>query len=48
MAAGLPVVASRVGALAELLDAQGLVPAGDSGALAEAIERLAGDRVAGA
>ena len=48
MAAGLPVVASRVGALAELLDARGLVPAGDPGALAEAIERLAGDRVAGA
>jgi glycosyltransferase involved in cell wall biosynthesis len=47
MAAGLPVVASRVGALAELLDAQSLVPAGDPGALAEAIERLAGDRAAG-
>ena len=48
MAAGLPVVASRVGALAELLDEGGLVPAGDPGALAEAIARLAGDRVAGA
>ena len=33
---------------AELLDARGLVPAGDPGALAEAIVRLAGDRVAGA
>jgi glycosyltransferase involved in cell wall biosynthesis len=48
MAAGLPVVASRVGALTELLDVGGLVPAGDPGALAEAIARLAGDRVAGA
>jgi glycosyltransferase involved in cell wall biosynthesis len=48
MAAGLPVAASRVGALAELVDEQGLVPAGDAGALAEAIDRLAGDRAAGA
>ena len=44
MAAGLPVVASRVGALGELLDEQSLVPAGDVGALAGAIGRLAGDR----
>jgi glycosyltransferase involved in cell wall biosynthesis len=48
MAAGLPVVASRVGALPELVDERGLVPAGDAGALAEAIGRLAGDRLAGA
>jgi glycosyltransferase involved in cell wall biosynthesis len=48
MAAGLPVAASRVGALPELVDEQGLVPAGDARALAEAIGRLAGDRVAGA
>lgn len=48
MAAGLPVVASRVGALPELVDEQGLVPAGDAGALAQAIGRLAGDRAAGA
>ena len=48
MAAGLPVLASRVGALPELLDEQNLVPSGDAGALAEAIERLAGDRAAGA
>ncbi len=47
MAAGLPVAASRVGALPELVDEQGLVPAGDVDALAEAIGRLAGDRVAG-
>ncbi|HEY3865242.1 MAG TPA: glycosyltransferase family 4 protein [Solirubrobacteraceae bacterium] len=47
MAVGLPVVASRVGALPELLDEQSLVPAGDAGALALAIGRLAGDRAAG-
>jgi glycosyltransferase involved in cell wall biosynthesis len=47
MAAGLPVAASRVGALGELLDEEGLVPAGDPGALADAIERLAGDERAG-
>jgi glycosyltransferase involved in cell wall biosynthesis len=48
MAAGLPVLASRVGALPELLDEQSLVPADDACALAEAIARLAGDRAAGA
>ena len=47
MAAGLPVAASRVGALAELVDERGLVAAGDAGALARAIDRLAGDRAAG-
>jgi glycosyltransferase involved in cell wall biosynthesis len=47
MAAGLPVAASRVGALPELLDDQALVPAGDADALAGAIARLAGDRKAG-
>ena len=47
MAAGLPVAASRVGALPELLDEQGLVPPGDADALAAAIARLAGDRAAG-
>ena len=35
MAAGVPVVASRVGALAELVDPGGLVAPGDVGALAE-------------
>jgi glycosyltransferase involved in cell wall biosynthesis len=44
MAAGLPVAASRVGALAELVEESGLVPAGDAEALAGAIGRLAGDR----
>jgi glycosyltransferase involved in cell wall biosynthesis len=48
MAAGLPVVASRVGALGELLDEQSLVPAGDAGALVGAIARLTSDPDAGA
>jgi glycosyltransferase involved in cell wall biosynthesis len=47
MAAGLPVAASRVGALPELVPEQGLVPAGDADALAAAVARLAGDRAAG-
>jgi glycosyltransferase involved in cell wall biosynthesis len=46
MAAGLPVVASRVGALEELLDDDALVPPGDAVALAGVIERLAGDSAA--
>jgi glycosyltransferase involved in cell wall biosynthesis len=48
MAAGLPVAASNVGALPELVEPEGLVPAGDAAALARAIVRLAGDRAAGA
>jgi glycosyltransferase involved in cell wall biosynthesis len=47
MATGLPVVASNVGALPELVEPGGLVPAGDARALARAIGRLAGDRAAG-
>ncbi len=47
MAAGLPVAASRVGALPELVEPEALVPPGDAGALAQAIARLAGDRAAG-
>ncbi len=39
MAAGVPVVASRVGALPELVDGAGLVDPGDAIALAEAIGR---------
>jgi glycosyltransferase involved in cell wall biosynthesis len=39
MAAGVPVVASRVGALPELVDGAGLVDPGDATALAEAIGR---------
>ena len=48
MAAGLPVAASGVGALPELLDPEALVAPGDAPALAAAIGRLAGDRAAGA
>jgi glycosyltransferase involved in cell wall biosynthesis len=47
MAAGIPVVASSVGALPELVAPEALVAPGDAGALAEAIARLAGDRAAG-
>jgi glycosyltransferase involved in cell wall biosynthesis len=47
MAVGLPVAASRVGALPELVGEEGLVPPGDADALARAITRLAGDRAAG-
>jgi glycosyltransferase involved in cell wall biosynthesis len=47
MASGLPVAASDVGALAELIDPGGLVPAGDAEALAAAALRLSGDREAG-
>jgi glycosyltransferase involved in cell wall biosynthesis len=47
MAVGLPVAASRVGALPELVDEEGLVAPGDADALAAAIERLCGDARAG-
>jgi glycosyltransferase involved in cell wall biosynthesis len=47
MAAGLPVAASRIGALPELLDDDALHAPGDPRALAAAIARLAGDRAAG-
>jgi glycosyltransferase involved in cell wall biosynthesis len=47
MAAGLPVVASAVGALPELVDADGLVPPGDAGALAAAARARFGDQGAG-
>ena len=47
MGAGIPVAASRIGALAELLDAEALAEAGDAQALAEVMVRLAGDRDAG-
>jgi glycosyltransferase involved in cell wall biosynthesis len=48
MAAGLPVAASRVGALPELVPGDWLVPPGDPRALAEAIVRLRGATAAGA
>ncbi len=47
MAAGLPVAASRLGALPELVSEEGLAAPGDAGALAAAIERLCSDRDAG-
>jgi glycosyltransferase involved in cell wall biosynthesis len=47
MASGLPVVASRVGALPELLEPGALAEPGDAEALASAIGRQAGDREAG-
>jgi glycosyltransferase involved in cell wall biosynthesis len=47
MEAALPVAASRVGALAELVGEEGLVAAGDAQGLAAAIARLAGDRALG-
>jgi glycosyltransferase involved in cell wall biosynthesis len=43
MAAGLPVVASAIGALPELVPAEQLAPAGDAAALASAIVRVRGD-----
>jgi glycosyltransferase involved in cell wall biosynthesis len=46
MAAGVPVVASRVGALPELVEQEGLVEPGDPIALAGAIERRWEDRAA--
>jgi glycosyltransferase involved in cell wall biosynthesis len=48
MAAGLPVAASAIGALPELLPADDLAPPGDVAALAERVERLWGDAEAGA
>lgn len=48
MAAGLPVVASRVGALAELVEGEGLVVPGDASALAGAIRERWRDAAAGA
>ncbi|MHB8243708.1 MAG: glycosyltransferase family 4 protein [Solirubrobacteraceae bacterium] len=47
MAAGLPVAASDVGALPELLGAEALVAPGDAQALAGAVSRLDGDRAVG-
>ncbi len=47
MAVGLPVLASRVGAIPELVDERSLVEPGDPKALAAAMERVAGDGDAG-
>jgi glycosyltransferase involved in cell wall biosynthesis len=48
MGAGLPVAASRIGALPELVPEEWLAPAGDPGRLAAVIRRLAADPQAGA
>jgi len=48
MAAGLPVAASRIGALSDLVDEAGLAPQGDPAALAEVIARRRGDTTAAA
>ena len=48
MAAGVPVVANAVGALAELVDPGGLVAPGDVDALADVARARFGDGVAGA
>ncbi|HUA75328.1 MAG TPA: glycosyltransferase family 4 protein [Solirubrobacteraceae bacterium] len=47
MSAGVPVLASAVGAMPELVEREALVPPGDPAALAAAIGRLTGDRGAG-
>jgi glycosyltransferase involved in cell wall biosynthesis len=47
MAVGLPVVASRIGALPELLEEVSLAPPGDAPALARAIARVRTDPEAG-
>ena len=48
MAVGLPVAATRVGALPELVPGDWLAPAGDALSLAAVISRLGADRGAGA
>ncbi len=47
MALGLPVAATAVGALPELVPTEWLAPSGDAAALAEIIVRLRGDAAAG-
>jgi glycosyltransferase involved in cell wall biosynthesis len=47
MAAGVPVVATRVGALPDLVAPRDLVPPGDAPALAAAVTRRYGDAAAG-
>ena len=47
MAAGLPVVASAIGALPEICDPDGLVAPGDAAALAVAVRARFGDAAAG-
>jgi glycosyltransferase involved in cell wall biosynthesis len=47
LAAGVPVIATRIGALPELVEEDALVRPGDPQELAAAIARVAGDRAAG-
>jgi glycosyltransferase involved in cell wall biosynthesis len=47
MAAGVPVVASRMGGLTELVPDEGLFPAGDIDALGARVRALWGDEEAG-
>ncbi|HXC45406.1 MAG TPA: glycosyltransferase, partial [Solirubrobacteraceae bacterium] len=47
MSAGVPVVASRIGALPELVEEPALAEPGDARSLASAIERLWADASAG-
>ena len=47
MAAGVPVVASSIGALQAIVDEDGLVPPNDAHALADAIKRRFGDSATG-
>ena len=47
MAAGLPVVATSSGGLAELVPEEGLYPPGDAAALTGRLRRLWGDEAAG-
>jgi glycosyltransferase involved in cell wall biosynthesis len=47
MAAGLPVVASRSGGLAEVVPDEGLAPVGDVASLAARLTALYGDAAAG-
>ncbi len=47
MAAGVPVAATRIGALAELVDDGGLAPPGDAEALADVARARFGDAAAG-
>ncbi len=48
MAAGLPVAATRIGALPDLVAGDQLAPPGDAAALAAIVTRLRGDAAAGA
>ena len=46
VAAGLPIIATRVGGIPEILGSEDLVEPGDAGALADAIRRVLDDPAA--